>query len=64
MISEKPGGMAMGGPGSGRWPSFGTHTSLREHALAIDLAALKRDGYLFTGCAGKINWWRHDQIVS
>ena len=54
----------MGGPGSGRWPSFGSHASLYEHALAIDLAALKRDGYLFTGFAGKINWWRHDQIVS
>jgi hypothetical protein len=37
---------------------------LCEHALAIDLAALKRDGYLFTGCARKINWWRHDQIAN
>ena len=54
----------MGGRGSGRYPSFGSQASLCEHALAIDLAALKRDGYLFTGCAGKINWWRHDQIAN
>ena len=54
----------MGGRGSGRYPSFGSHVSKCEHALAIDLAALKRDGYLFTGCAGKINWWRHDQIAN
>ena len=54
----------MGGPGSGRWPSFGSQVSICEHALAIDLATHKRDGYLFTGCAGKINWWRHDQVVS
>jgi hypothetical protein len=44
----------MGGRGSGRYPSFGSNASLCEHALAIYLATLKRDGYLFTGCAGKI----------
>ena len=46
----------MGGRGSGRFPSFGSQATLCEHALAIDLASLKRDGYLFAGCAGKITW--------
>ena len=53
----------MGGRGSGRYPSFGSHAPLCEHVFGIDLASLKRQGYLFTGSVGKIKWRRHERIV-
>lgn len=53
----------MGGRGSGRHASFGYDVDLCQHFLDIDLSSFNRNGYLFTGCVGKLKWRRRDQIV-
>jgi hypothetical protein len=54
----------MGGLGSGRPASFGYNVDLCEKFHDIDLASFNRNGYLFTGCVGKVTWRREGQIIA